>query len=116
MRWTMLFSGLVQGIWMLVDAFQLMRRSASRFSSGEVWDRMIRSLGVDPVTLGPVLLVLGILWIAATLALAFGMRRAYRPAIVIACASLWSALPGTIVAVIFLYALSTMRGRLRAQG
>jgi hypothetical protein len=43
------------------------------------------------------------------------MGRAYRPAIVIACASLWYALPGTIVAVIFLFALSTMRGRLQAQ-
>ncbi len=115
MRWTLIFSGLVQGIWMLVDAFQLMRRSTARLSSGEVWDRLIQSIGLDPLHMGPVLLVLGILWLLVTLALASGMGRAYRPAIVIACASLWYALPGTIVAVIFLFALSTMRGRLQAQ-
>jgi hypothetical protein len=112
MRWTLIFSGLVQGIWMLVDAFQLMRRSATRFSSGEVWERLVQSIGLDPAQMGPVLLALGILWLLVTLALASGMRRAYRPAIVIACASLWYALPGTIVAVIFLFALSTMRSRL----
>ena len=115
MRWTLIFSGLAQGIWMLVDALQLMRRSATRFSSGEVWERLIQSIGLDPLQMGPVLLAFGILWLLVTLALASGMRRAYRPALVLACASLWYALPGTIVAVIFLYALSTMRDRLRGQ-
>lgn len=115
MRWTLIFSGLVQGIWMLVDAFQLLRRSPTRFSSGELWERMIRSLGIDPLAMGPVLLGFGVLWIFVTMALASGMRRAYRPAIVLACASLWYALPGTIVAAIFLFALSTMRSRLQAR-
>jgi hypothetical protein len=115
MRWTMIFSGLVQGIWMLVDAFQLLRHSPSRFSSGEVWDRLVHSIGLDPYRMGPLLLVLGILWLLVTVALALGRARAYRSAIVIACASLWYALPGTIVALIFLFALSTMRGRLQGR-
>jgi hypothetical protein len=115
MRWTVVFSGLVQAIWMLVDAFQLLRRSPNRYSSGEVWDRLVRAIGLDPIQVGPVLLVFGILWLLITLALASGRRRAYKPAIVLACASLWYALPGTIVAVIFLFALSTMRARLQAE-
>lgn len=113
MRWTMIFSGLVQGIWMLIDAFQLIRRSADRFSSGEAWERLARWAGIEPYALGPVLLVLGSLWLLVTIALASGMRRAVRPAIVIACLSLWYALPGTVVTVVFLFALSTMRSRLQ---
>jgi len=115
MRWTMIFSGLVQGIWMLIDAFQLLRRSANRYSSGEVWERLARWVGLDPFVLGPVLLLLGILWLVVTFALASGRRRAVRPAIVIACLSLWYALPGTVVALVFLFALSTMRDRLQAK-
>jgi hypothetical protein len=115
MRWTLVFSGAIQGIWMLIDAFQLLRRVPDRFSTGEVWDRMVHKVGFDPFYVGPVLLVLGILWLLVTIALGTGRRRAYRPAIVIACASLWYALPGTVVAAIFLFALSTMRGRLQAQ-
>lgn len=113
MRLTFLFSGFLEGIWMLIDGFQLMRASPNRFSNDELWNRLVRGAGIDPAGLGPLLLALGILWLLVTISVATNVRRARLAAVILGCASLWYAIPGTILALINLFALSTLRDRAR---
>jgi len=116
MRWTFIFAGVIEGIWMLIDALQLLRRSPGRFSSDELWSRTAVRLGLDPVNLVPVFLVLGILWIAVTVGIATRRLRDRRIAVILACVSLWYAIPGTVLALIFLFALWTIRADAGAAG
>ncbi len=116
MRWTFLFSGVLEGIWMIVDGFQLLLDSPRRFSSGETWNHLVVRVGLDPLQLGPLFLVLGVIWILVTMSVVTGMRRARTFAVILACASLWYAVPGTVLALINLFALKTLRDSAQAEG
>ena len=111
LRWTFLFAGLVQAIGMLVDAFQILRRAGGESMPGRPWVRLVEAAGLDPTSFGPLLLVLGVAWLAVTIAILRGSQRAFLPAVTVAVASLWYVVMGTGLAVIYLIALATMRGR-----
>lgn len=110
MRFTFLFAGFLQAVWMLFEAFPLLRGTADPAAQG-TWARLVAAVGLDPLRFGPVFLIFGILWVIATVAILTGSPRARRPAAALAVASLWFLLEGTALAVIYLIALATLRPR-----
>jgi hypothetical protein len=110
LRWTFLFAGFVQAVGMLVDAFQLTRGATVPSDSMWMWARVVEGVGLDPTRFGPVFLILAIAWIGVTIAVLRGHPGAHKPAAIVAAASLWYLVMGTCLSVIYLFALSTMRG------
>lgn len=110
LRWTFLFAGFVQAVGMLVDAFQLLRGVTMPADTMWMWVRIVEGVGLDPARFGPVFLVLGGAWVVATIAVLRGRPGARKPAAIVAIASLWYLVMGTCLSVIYLFALSTMRG------
>jgi hypothetical protein len=108
MRYTFLFSGLLQGIWLLIDAFQLYRRVQDRFSQDELWDRALTRLGIQPESMAPLFFVLGVLWLFSTFANASGKTRMRPFAKALAIGTLWYAIPGTVLSVLHLASIRTL--------
>jgi hypothetical protein len=110
MRFTLLFAGFLEGIWMLLEGFGLLRGTVER-ASLRPWARLVQAVGLDPMRLGPLFLLLGVLWVLVTVALLSGSPRARLPATVLAIASLWYLIEGTGLAVIYLIALASLSRR-----
>lgn len=110
MRFTFLFAGFLQAVWMLLEAFALLRGTADR-ATLRTWARVAEAVGLDPLRFGPVFLIFGILWVLATVVILSGSPRARRPAAILAVASLWYLIEGTVLAVIYLFSLATLRRR-----
>lgn len=108
MRFTFLFSGIVQGAWLLVDAYQLFLHVPDRFSQDELWDRTLARLGVAAESMAPVFLALGLLWLFTTIAVASGWSRLRPLATALAIGTLWYAIPGTLISLIHLFAIRTL--------
>jgi hypothetical protein len=111
LRWTFLFAGIAQGISFLVDAFHLLRGTGTEVLESRPWTGLVERVGIDPLTFGPVCLVFGIAWLVVTIAILRGLRGAFRPAVIIAVASLWHIVVGTALALVYLLALMTLRGQ-----
>ncbi|MFC0112892.1 hypothetical protein [Kibdelosporangium aridum] len=104
----------VQGSYMLIDGSRaLMTGSYITPSSGDhagqlgPWARLVRGLGMEPesVAMKLTFVVLGLAWLAAAVGLAFEAGWSWTVALVVAIASLWYLIPGTVISVIVLVLL-----------
>jgi hypothetical protein len=109
MKWTFRFAGIVQGLVLLVDARALIWPSGSQES--QPWMGLARFAGFDPAKMGVFLAALGLIWIAVTILVVLGYKKARIAAAAIAFATLWYAWFGTVLSVIYLFALATLRDR-----
>lgn len=115
LRWTFLFAGIAQGGSFLVDAYHLMRGAGAETLASRPWTGFVERFGFDPLAFGPVCLVFGILWLAVTIAILRGAQQAFRPAVILAFASLWHIILGTALALVYLLALMTLRDQEEAE-
>ncbi len=112
MKWTFRFAGVLQGLGMLVEARGLLWPSGSE--EPQPWARVVAIAGIDPAKMGIFLAIFGLIWIAVTVSVALGYPRMRVAAAAIAFATLWYFWFGTALAVIYLFALATLRDHAEA--
>ena len=114
LRWIAVVACAVQGAYMLfVGVRALVVGTYLTPGSGEhagqlgPWARVVRAVGIPPESTGmkAAFVVLGAAWLVAAAALAFGAGWAPSLGIVLAVASLWYLVPGTVLSLLVLVAL-----------
>lgn len=109
MRWTFRFAGVLQGLGMLVEARGLIWPTGSE--TPQPWMQIVAFGGIDPQKMGVFFAVFGLIWIAVTVLVVLGHKQVRIAAAAIAFATLWYFWFGTVLAVIYLFALATLRDR-----
>lgn len=98
----------LQGGYMIVDGMRAMIvgsyiTPSSGQHAGQLgpWARLVEALGFSPDTLGIKLtfVVLGLAWLTAGTAVAIPLPWAWTTMLVVAVASLWYAIPGTVISI-----------------
>jgi hypothetical protein len=106
----------VQGGYMLFDGVRaLVVGSYSTPGAGEhagqlgPWSRVVRAVGIQPESTGMKLafVVLGLAWVVLAVGVAVGATRAWVLGLVLAVATLWYLVPGTVLSVLVLVLLLT---------
>jgi hypothetical protein len=110
-QWSTVLLCLLQGTWMLLDGGRaLVVGTYITPSSGEYagrlgpWARVVSLAGVEPESTGMKLafVVLGVLWLAAGLAVAVGTGWSWTAGITLAVVTLWYLVPGTVISLVVL--------------
>lgn len=108
MRFLITALAAVQGGYMIVDGTRaIVVGSYITPSSGQhagqlgPWASLVESLGVSPNMLGVKLafVVLGLAWLTAGIALAIPLSWAWTTMLVVAVATVWYAIPGTVISI-----------------
>ena len=124
LKWSTVILCLLQGGYMLLDGGRaLMTGSYITPSSGEYagqlgpWARLVSVVGIRPesTSMKLVFVVLGLLWLGSGLGVAAGAGWAWVAGVVLAVATLWYLVPGTLVSLAVLTLLLTPQMR-RAMG
>jgi hypothetical protein len=97
---------------MLVEARGLLWPTGSE--DPQPWTRVVAIAGIDPARMGIFFAVFGLFWIAVTVGVVLGNQKLRVLAAAIAFATLWYFWFGTVLAVIYLFALATLRDRAEA--
>ena len=111
MRWTFLIAGALQAVFLFLDAVTILRNPTRAAIEDRPWVGIVERAGLDPTAFGPVLLVYGAAWIAATVAVLRGSAIAQRFAAALAFATFWYIIAGTGIAIVYLIAMATLRER-----
>lgn len=116
LRWLTVALCVLQGGFMVFDgARALATGSYLTPSSGEhagrlgPWARLVRAVGIAPESTGMkvALVVLGLLWLGVAAGVALGAAWAWPSGLVVAVATLWYLVPGTVISVAVLVLLLT---------
>ncbi len=104
---------LINGGWMLFDGIHVLIKG-KYFGPPEPgpWSKIVAKVGLNPFSLGPVFVVLGVLWIAATLGILQGIGWAWALAVLTAILSLWYIPIGTALSIIALIILLVFKASL----
>ncbi|MCE7009612.1 hypothetical protein LWC34_43410 [Kibdelosporangium philippinense] len=114
LKWIAVVLCVVQGSYMLIDGTRaLVTGSYITPSSGDhtgqlgPWARLVARVGINPESVGmkSTFVVLGLAWLAAAVGLAFEATWSWTAALIVAIASVWYLVPGTVISVITLVLL-----------
>lgn len=91
---------LIIASWMIFDGVHVLVKG-KYFGPPEPgpWSRLVAAVGLDPFSLGPVFIVLGLLWIVSAISLLLGTGWSWGLALVVAVCTLWYVPLGTVLAV-----------------
>src|SRR3954471_11020917 len=105
--------GCLAGGWMIFDGIHVMLRG-KYFGPDKPgpWSVLFTKLGVDPFSLGPLFILLGILWLVFLLAMLAGQPWGWYGAIAVAALSLWYLPLGTVLSIVYLGLLLVGKSRL----
>jgi hypothetical protein len=107
-----LLVGLLAGGWMVFDGVHVLLRG--KYFGPEKpgpWSVPFARLGVDPFALGPLFVLLGVLWLVFLAATLCGQAWGWYGAIVVAVASVWYFPVGTLLTVVYVALLYFGLGR-----
>lgn len=94
---------LLTGGWMVFDGIHVLARG-KYFGPDKPgpWSNLFMAMGIDPFSLGPLFIALGILWLVFLAATLGGKRWGQRGAVLTAIASQWYLPVGTILSIAYL--------------
>ena len=94
----------LNGGWMLFDGLHVMLKG-KYFGPPEPgpWSRIFTSIGIDPFSLGPVFILLGVIWMISAIGILTGTEWAWPVAIIVAVCTLWYLPIGTVLAILLLW-------------
>ena len=103
------------GGWMIFDGIHVMVRG--KYFGPEKpgpWSLLFAKLGVDPFSVGPLFILLGVLWLVFLVAMLAGQPWGWYGAVVVAAASLWYLPLGTVLSVVYVGLLVAGKSRMIA--
>lgn len=92
---------LLNGGWMLFDGLHVLRKG--KYFGPEkpgAWSRIFARIGVDPFSLGPLFVVLGLLWLVSGVGLIASAAWAWWALMASAVATLWYVKVGTVISLL----------------
>src|SRR5215208_2696307 len=95
--------GTFLGGWMIFDGVHVMVRG--KYFGPEKpgpWSVLFSRMGIDPFRLGPMFVLLGVLWIVFLIAMLRGETWGWYGAVVVAVATLWYLPVGTVLSLLYL--------------
>lgn len=108
-KFTFFILALLNGGWMLFDGVHVIRRG-KYFGPPEPgpWSKIVVAVGLNPISLGPVFVGLGFVWLAAALGIIFGYGWGWWLSLAVAFCTLWYIPIGALfsllsIAVLFYY-------------
>ncbi|NRB38096.1 MAG: hypothetical protein HRU20_06460 [Pseudomonadales bacterium] len=98
---SLLLLALLNGGWMLFDGMHVMRKG-KYFGPEEpgIWSKLVASFGINPFSMGPVFVALGLFWFVSVAALLTSMSWGWLALMVVAIATLWYVKVGTAISII----------------
>jgi hypothetical protein len=95
-----LILALLNGAWMLFDGIHVLLKG-KYFGPPEPgpWSKIVEKIGVDPFSLGPVFIFLGVVWILSVIGILQGVDWGWPLALIVAVCTLWYAPIGTVLAI-----------------
>jgi hypothetical protein len=96
-----LFFALLNGTWMIFDGTHVLLKG-KYFGPPEPgpWSKIVAKIGIDPFSLGPVFIFLGIVWIVAAIGIMQGSGWSWTLALIIAIGTLWYIPIGSVLALL----------------
>lgn len=92
---------LLNGGWMLFDGLHVLRKG--KYFGPEkpgAWSKIVARLGIDPFAIGPVFVVLGLIWLIAGVGLLVSESWAWLALMLTAVATLWYVKVGTVISLL----------------
>jgi hypothetical protein len=109
-RIAVLILAFLDGAWMVYDGVHVMVSGVySGPSKPGPWSDVVSAVGIDPLSLGPVFVILGLIWLVSLAGLLFRQGWGRWLAGIAAVATLWYLPVGTVFSVIVLILLAAFR-------
>jgi len=110
---SLLLLALLNGGWMLFDGLHVIRKG-KYFGPEEpgVWSKIVASLGINPFSIGPVFVALGLFWFVSVAGLLASMSWGWFALMVAATATLWYVKVGTAISLIVIVLLLMFKASL----
>jgi len=101
-----LLLAVLNGGWMIFDGCHVIKKG-KYFGppTPGPWSKIIVSLGINPFSIGPVFVVLGLLWFIASMGVVTGMSWGWLALLSTSIATLWYIKIGTAISIITLILL-----------
>ncbi len=112
-KYSLLLLAALNGGWMLFDGLHVIRKG-KYFGPDEPgsWSKVVSFLGIDPFSIGPVFVVLGIFWFLSVGGVLLSSSWGWLSLLVTAIATLWYVKIGTAISLIVIAVLVTFRASL----
>jgi len=104
---------LLNGGWMLFDGLHVIRKG-KYFGPEEPgpWSKIAASLGINPLSMGPLFVILGLVWYISVVGLLLSSSWGWLALLVSAIATLWYVKIGTIISIIVIALLVLFKASL----
>lgn len=92
---------LLNGGWMIFDGFHVIR-TGKYFGPEEPgsWSEIVASIGINPLSIGPVFVALGVAWFISIAGLLLSSSWGWMAMLASAIATLWYVKVGTLISII----------------
>ncbi len=110
---TILILAALNGGWMIFDGIHVIQKGKYFGpTTPGAWRLIVSKMGIDPFSIGPFFIVLGLLWIISSIALVSGLFWGYMALVLTAVATLWYIKIGTIISILTLSCLVFFKSNL----
>lgn len=98
---SLLLLAVLNGGWMLFDGLHVIKKG-KYFGPDEpgLWSKIVASLGINPFSIGPVFVVLGLIWLISIAGLLAATSWGWLALLVCAITTLWYVKVGTAISLI----------------
>lgn len=103
---SLLLLALLNGGWMLFDGLHVLKKG--KYFGPEkpgLWSNIVASLGINPFSIGPVFVALGIIWFISVVGLLASTSWGWLALMVSAIVTLWYVKIGTVISLIVIMLL-----------
>lgn len=107
-----IFVALLNGGWMVFDGVHVLRKG-KYFGPNEPgpWSKLVSKVGIDPLSIGPVFVLLGLGWLVGGTCMIAGFAQAWLVLAIVGVLTLWYISIGTMLSIIVLVLLFVYHGR-----
>ncbi len=109
----LLILALLNGGWMLFDGLHVLKKG-KYFGPEEpgVWSKIVASLGINPFSIGPLFIALGLFWFLSIGVLLASISWGWLALMLTATATLWYVKVGTAISIIVMVLLLIFKASL----
>ena len=104
---TILFLAVLNGGWMIFDGIHVIKKG-KYFGPAKpgAWSKIISKCGLDPLSIGPLFIFLGLMWLFSSASLLLEFQWGYIALLITAISTLWYIKVGTIISIITICCLA----------
>ena len=103
---TILILAVLNGGWMIFDGVHVIKKG-KYFGPPEpgAWSKIISKCGINPFSIGPLFILLGVMWLISSTGLLLDYQWGYMAVLITAISTLWYIKVGTVISILTLFCL-----------